>query len=91
MSYGLPIVTVEGGGADDTVLHSENGLITQNSISDFASAAQSIIQNPQLAQSMSESALATYREHTISRMVDRIITVYNQTLGIEEPENIHVS
>ncbi len=91
MSYGLPIVTVEGGGADDTVLHGENGLITQNSISEFASAAQSIIQNPQLAQRMGVSATDTYREHTISRMVDRIITVYNQTLGIEEPENIHVS
>jgi len=90
MSYGLPCVLVGGGGADDTVIDGENGIITSSSAEELAAAAQKVISDPHFAQRLSACALGTYREHTISRMVDRIINVYNQTLGIEEPETTHV-
>ncbi len=90
MSYGLPCVLVGGGGADDTVIDGENGIITASSSIELANASQKIISDPHFAQRLSASALTTYREHTISRMVDRVINVYNQTLGIEEPETTHV-
>jgi 1,2-diacylglycerol 3-alpha-glucosyltransferase len=90
MSYGLPCALVGGGGADDTVINGENGIITPSSPIELASAAQKIISDSHFAQRLSACALATYREHTISRMVDRVINVYNQTLGIEEPETTHV-
>lgn len=90
MSYGLPCVLVGGGGADDTVLHGENGIITSDSPIELANAAQRVISDPHFAQRLSAGALATYREHTIARMVDRVISVYNQTLGIEQTETSHV-
>ncbi|MFM9874665.1 MAG: glycosyltransferase [Fimbriimonadaceae bacterium] len=90
MSYGLPCVLIEGGGADDTVINGENGIITANSEIELAEATRKIITDSHFSQRLSACALSTYREHTISRMVDRVINVYNQTLGIEEAETIHV-
>lgn len=90
MSYGLPCVLVGGGGADDTVIDGENGIITSESIVEFSDAAQKVISDSHFAQRLSACALTTYREHTISRMVDRIVNVYNQTLGLEEPETTYV-
>ncbi|MBL8068503.1 MAG: glycosyltransferase [Armatimonadetes bacterium] len=81
MSYGLPCVVVEGGGADDTVISNENGIVTSNSSTEFAAAAHRVFSDVRFAQRLSAGALTTFREHTVGQMVARIEGVYYQARG----------
>lgn len=91
MSFGLPSVLIAGGGADDTVIDGENGLIVKNSTEEFAAAVGRVVTDPKFAQRLSVGALATYRQTTVSEMVQRTIEVYRSTLGQSAPaESLHV-
>ncbi|MBX3113442.1 MAG: glycosyltransferase [Fimbriimonadaceae bacterium] len=90
MSYGLPCVMVGGGGADDTLITGENGLVVPNSIEEFSAAVNRVISDSKFAQRLSVGALTTYRENTISEMVDRVIGVYRSTLSQTEEQEVYV-
>ena len=81
MSYGLPALVVQGGGAGAAVRDGENGYLLRNDPGEFAERLLNVLSDDVLYTKLSDGARATGREHTVPRMSDRVLDVYRQALG----------
>jgi glycosyltransferase involved in cell wall biosynthesis len=80
MTYGLPTVAVMGGGASDSIVDGENGLIVRNDAGEMSRAIQTVLQDDALMGSLSAGAQRTVRGHTASGMTEQVVEVYREVL-----------
>lgn len=83
MSYGLPAVVVQGGGAGAPIRDGENGYLVRNDPGVLALQAVRILQDDQLHARLSEGARRTPREYTAADMTDRVLEIYRAALGMQ--------
>jgi glycosyltransferase involved in cell wall biosynthesis len=83
MSYGLPAVVVQGGGAGALIEDGVNGLLVKNDAFELAEAVLSVLRNPDLAASLSASAKSTIQSYGTEEMVRQIVGVYRRAIGEE--------
>lgn len=80
MSYGLPAVVVNGGGAGASVVDDVNGLLVRNDSEQMAESILTILNDEQLAAKLSDGALRTGREYSVASMAERAVDVYRSVI-----------
>ncbi|MCH8979087.1 MAG: glycosyltransferase family 4 protein [Armatimonadetes bacterium] len=86
MSYGLPALVVQGGGAGEAVRDGENGYLLRNDPAEFAQHVLNVLSDDVLYTKLSDGAKRIGREYTVPRMSDRVLAVYRQALGARAGE-----
>lgn len=80
MSYGLPAITVVGGGASASISDGINGFGVRNEPKVIAGAIYEVMSDERLYSQLSEGAMRTSRESGIEAMVDQVVEVYRKVL-----------
>lgn len=83
MTYGLPAVVVQGGGAGASVVDGENGFLVRNDAGQLAQRALQLLSDESLYARMSDAARRSVRSYTIADMVERVLDVYGCVLGLD--------
>lgn len=86
MSYGLPVVIVQGGGASDAVQTGINGELVSNNSEAMAAAIQNLIQSPDKREHYSKAAIETSKKYSIPNMTSQVIDVYRAAVDAEVSE-----
>ncbi len=84
MASGLPIVAVSAHGSSDTIIHGQNGLLTEESIESFTKAVGELLMDRGRMEEMSEACLKTARDYSIETIADRLLDHY-QKLSSDHP------
>ncbi|MHB8635619.1 MAG: glycosyltransferase [Fimbriimonadaceae bacterium] len=80
MTYGLPPVLVDGGGAGAGVEHGISGLLVRNDPGAFASAINAVLSDDALLARLSTHAARSVRGGGPSATADRVVEVYASVL-----------
>lgn len=80
MSYGLPALVAQGGGAGEAVENGVNGFLLRNEPSAFADAIVRVLRNDPLHAQLSAGARRTGRDFSIPATTDQVLSVYEQVL-----------
>lgn len=80
MTYGLPAVVVNGGGASGAVTSGVDGFVVSNNPAEVAEKILLLFRDEKLYRQMSENAHEASRECTVEAMADRILQVYTSVL-----------
>ena len=86
MTYGLPALVVQGGGAGEAVVDGENGFLVRNNPDEFAERVLNVLSDEVLYTKLSDGARTTAREYSVPNMADRVLAVYGSALGLGEKE-----
>jgi len=84
MASGLPIVAVTAHGSSDTIIHGENGLLTEENTESFAAAVGELLQDRGRLEKMSEASLKTARGYSIETIGEKLLARY-QALSSRDP------
>lgn len=76
MRYGLPAVTIIGGGASEAIEDGDNGVLSVNDPAAFASDILQTVTNPLLMSKLQVGASRSAEEHSITAMADQVVGVY---------------
>lgn len=85
MSYGLPAVVVNSGGAAEAVKDGYNGYAVPNNVELFAQSVLYALEDPVKYRAMSEAAVESAKKLSVPAMADRIVDVYRNVLGEPAP------
>lgn len=88
MSFGLPVVVVQGGAASHAVQDGVTGLISSPDPQEFSSKVLQILENEGLWHRLSEGALNASRNWSVSTMTDAVLEVYQRVLQRAPSPNI---
>ena len=81
MSYGLPALVVQGGGAGEAVRDGENGYLLRNDPYVFSEALIALLADDDLQARLSRGAIDTARRYSVPATTDRVLAVYEKALG----------
>ncbi len=81
MSYGLPPVVVQGGGASGSITAGVDGFVVPNDPDDMAQAVLRLLRDPLLYDRTSRNARATALKYTDRAMERKMVEVYRRVLG----------
>lgn len=84
MSYGLPAIAVDGGGAGENIQDDFNGYKVGNSPIQFAEKTLEVLANPALLGRLSEGARRSVKRWTVEDYCDAVLEVYMAVLANEE-------
>jgi glycosyltransferase involved in cell wall biosynthesis len=87
MSYGLPAVLIEGGGASGAVCHGVTGFLAKNNADSFASTIQQALSSPDELLRIGMNAEAEIHQHDPSQMAHDVEAVYRSVLA-EAPRRL---
>jgi len=80
MTYGLPAIAVAGGGASASIVDGSNGFIVKNDPDAFAQMALSLLHNDVLYARLSEQAVRSVRNQSVSQMCNEVVDVYRTVI-----------
>lgn len=81
MSYGLPAVVVNGGGAGEAVVDGQNGYLVRNDPEQLATTAVEVLHNDQLYAKLSDGAMRTARAYSASATASQVVDVYRMVVS----------
>jgi glycosyltransferase involved in cell wall biosynthesis len=84
MSYGLPAIAVDGGGAGENVEPDVNGYLVGNSPKQFSEKVLEVIGNAALLGRLSEGARRSVKRWTVEDYCEAVLEVYRQAISKEE-------
>lgn len=82
MSYGLPAVAVDGGGAGENIQEDVNGYKVGNSPIQLAEKTLEVLSNPALLGRLSEGARRSVKRWTVEDYCDAVLDVYSTVLAL---------
>lgn len=86
MSYGLPSVVVQGGGASSAIEHGVNGFVVGNDPSQLAEHALGLLTDEELFARIAREASRAIRSYTTRDMTQAVLKVYDQAIhGSHQP------
>lgn len=91
MSYGLPVIVVQGGGASASVDNGRNGFIVPNDPAEIADRAVKLLKDNALYKSVSSHAVELAMSMTVNAMADRVLKVYEGVLGISQSQELRLA
>lgn len=80
MSYGLPSVVVQGGGASSAIDPGVNGFVVGNDPSQLAERALDLLADEELFGRISREASRAIRSYTTRDMTQAVLRVYDQAI-----------
>ncbi|MER3462247.1 MAG: hypothetical protein C4342_04400, partial [Armatimonadota bacterium] len=84
MSYGLPAIAVDGGGAGENIEDDVNGYTVGNSAKQFAETVARVLSNPSLLGRLSEGARRSVKRWTVEDYCEAVLEVYSDVLARSE-------
>lgn len=86
MSYGLPSVVVQGGGASSAIDNGVNGIIIGNDADQMADAVLNLLEDEVRYVAISQEATRSSRVYSARDMTESVLKVYDQAIhGPELP------
>jgi len=82
MASELPIVAVNATGTRDVIIDQKNGLLTQNTINDFSTKLQQLIEDDSLRQRMSRFSRIAVKQYDIKDQAAKMIEVYQRAINL---------
>ncbi|MEO1050662.1 MAG: glycosyltransferase, partial [Bacteroidota bacterium] len=77
MASGLPVVTLDGGGNRDFIVHEENGFILPVSdVEAFSDVIMKIVNNSHVYDALSKKSVETSRNYDIANYINKLLEVY---------------
>lgn len=76
MQYGLPAITVDGGGASEAIVQGENGFATRNDDTSLAESVLQILKDDDLYGRLCQGAERIAKLNTTEAMCGRVLEVY---------------
>lgn len=80
MQYGLPAIAVDGGGATESIVDGENGIVTKNDSAELADAVLDVLGNNDLYEKLCLGAERLAKQNTPEAMCDRVLEVYRRAI-----------
>ncbi|MBL8060263.1 MAG: glycosyltransferase [Chthonomonas sp.] len=80
MSYGLPSVVVQGGGASSAIENGVNGIIVGNDATQLSNAVVSLLEDEGYYSAISKEASRSARTYSTRDMTEDVLTVYDQAI-----------
>lgn len=84
LSVGLPVVAVRAAGTPEVVDDGIDGLLTDNSVEDFASATCKLISDPLLRANLSHGGLVNAPRFSTETMAERFETLYESLIQLRK-------
>ena len=81
MTYGLPAIVAQGGGAGANVIDGMNGYVVPNNPEIMANHAVRVLNDDKLYAQLSEGALRSTRDSGAGAMCDGVLDVYRRAIG----------
>lgn len=85
MTYGLPAVVAQGGGAGASVQDGHNGFLVRNDPHDLAEKVALLLADHELRNHLSEGARHTVAAYTTTDMAHAVLDVYGRSIARESP------
>jgi 1,2-diacylglycerol 3-alpha-glucosyltransferase len=80
LASGLPIVAVSAAGANDTIVHGENGLLVPEKTQDFAEAVLSLVFDPKRQRSFRENARKTASQYAYNTIAVQYLELFEEVI-----------
>lgn len=80
LAAGVPIVAVSAPGADDTIIHDENGLLAPQNTKEFAEAILKLIHDPERLRRYRAAALKTAANYSYQKIASDYLEMYREVL-----------
>ena len=91
MAFGVPVAATRAGGIQEVVADRETGLLSPPGDPDgLAANVVRLLQNPELAASLSARAQARVKAFSVERMVERTLAVYEAVLGTAKMSDVRI-
>ena len=90
MSYGLPAVVVQGGGASSAITDGTNGFIVGNDPQQLAEVALRLLRDDSLFGAISAEASKAIRSYTMRDMTQAVLSVYEQAISPTRSEPLPI-
>jgi len=87
MSYGLPPIVVEGGGASGEIIAGFNGLLAKNDPTDLAKKIIQVTHDDDLYAHLSDGAKKTSRQTSSTAMGEMVVKVYQDAIDERKGES----
>lgn len=81
LAAGVPIVAVAAAGANDTIIHEQNGLLVSENAEAISDAITKLIFDDQKMAAFREEALETAMKYSYPKITDEYLTLYNQLIS----------
>jgi glycosyltransferase involved in cell wall biosynthesis len=88
MTYGLPPVLVDGGGAGAGVESGVNGILVRNDAEELGSEIVRVLADDDLHARLSDQAMRSARSGSPAVMAERVVQVYESVLAAREMKSI---
>lgn len=85
LASGVPIVAVSAAGANDTIVHGENGLLTSEDVQAFSSAVLDLLGNPEKYQVFQQNARKTADQYSYNKISAQYLELF-ETLLLKSKE-----
>ena len=80
MAQGKPVIACKGEGAEDFILHKENGILVRSKdVNNLSEAIDFLLSNPEKSKEIARKAENTvFEKHTLDKVAGQIINLYNK-------------
>lgn len=89
MSYGLPGVVVQGGGAAEAVRDGENGFLVRNDPEVIADRITACLENDDLYARLSRHAVGTAKAYSPEATANEVVAVYRQVIRDARADGVY--
>lgn len=83
LSAGIPCVAVRAAGIPEVVEEGVDGLLTTNSVDEFADAVCKLISDPDLRNRMSQGAIENSKRFSVETMVEHFESFYHSVIDVK--------
>jgi len=80
LASGVPIVAVAAAGANDTIIHGENGLLTSEDVSSFAAAVLDLLAAPERYRTFQQNARKTAAQYGYSTIAAQYLELFESLI-----------
>lgn len=81
LASGVPIVAVSAPGADDTIIHGENGLLVKQEVSEFGETVLKLIFDPERLRRYQAAALNTAVKYSYTKISAEYADLYREVIS----------
>lgn len=81
LAAGVPIVAVSAPGADDTIIHGENGLLVKQDVSEFGETVLNLIFDPGILRRYQTAAKKTAANYSYSKITADYLELYQEVIN----------
>ena len=83
MAAGLPVVALSSPSSREIIQNERDGLLTANSVADFASAVKRLLVDDNWYRVVSENGINKAADYSVSSLTDRLVDIYRAAIHVK--------